>query len=178
MLASPRASASRRSLSEATLSWAVQPVAGRCIVDKDIFASELVIRAEREGVRRAAYGIIEGKVLRVDPISQNGTVTVEVALEGELPKGARADLSVDGVIELERLDNVLYVGRPAYGQPEQAIGLFRIEPDGKSATRISVKLGRASVSTIEVLQGLQTRDSVIISDMSRFDNVNRVRIER
>jgi hypothetical protein len=123
-------------------------------------------------------GIIDGTVMRVDPISQNGTVTVEVALEGELPKGARADLSVDGVIELERLDSVLYVGRPAYGQPEQAIGLFRIEPDGKSATRISVKLGRASVSTIEVLQGLQTRDSVIISDMSRFDNVNRVRIER
>ena len=92
-------------------------------------------------------GIIDGKVMRVDPISQNGTVTVEVALEGELPKGARADLSVDGVIELERLDNVLYVGRPAYGQPEQAIGLFRIEPDGKTATRLSVKLGRASVST-------------------------------
>lgn len=123
-------------------------------------------------------GIIAGHVMRVDPISQNGTVTVEVALAGDLPKGARADLSVDGVIELERLDNVLYVGRPAYGQPEQAIGLFRIESDGRTATRISVKLGRASVSTIEVLQGLQTRDSVIISDMSRFDNVNRVRIDR
>ena len=123
-------------------------------------------------------GIIEGRVMRVDPISTNGTVTVEIALEGELPKGARADLSVDGVIELERLEQVLYVGRPAYGQPEQAIGLFRIEPDGKTAVRMSVKLGRASVSTIEVLQGLQTRDSVIISDMSRFDNVNRVRIER
>lgn len=123
-------------------------------------------------------GIINGRVMRVDPISQNGTVTVEVALEGELPRGARADLSVDGVIELERLDNVLYVGRPAYGQPEQAIGLFRMEPDGKTATRVSVKLGRASVNTIEVLQGLQPRDSVIISDMSRFDNVNRVRIER
>ena len=123
-------------------------------------------------------GIIDGRVMRVDPISTNGTVTVEIALEGELPKGARADLSVDGVIELERLEQVLYVGRPAYGQPEQAIGLFRIEPDGKTAIRRSVKLGRASVSTIEVLQGLQTRDSVIISDMSRFDNVNRVRIER
>ncbi len=123
-------------------------------------------------------GIIEGRVMRVDPISTNGTVTVEVALEGDLPKGARADLSVDGVIELERLEKVLYVGRPAYGQPEQAIGLFRIESDGKTAVRMSVKLGRASVSTIEVLQGLQTRDSVIISDMSRFDNVNRVRIER
>ena len=123
-------------------------------------------------------GIIDGRVMRVDPISTNGTVTVEIALEGELPKGARADLSVDGVIELERLEQVLYVGRPAYGQPEQAIGLFRIEPDGKTAIRMSVRLGRASVSTIEVLQGLQTRDSVIISDMSRFDNVNRVRIER
>lgn len=123
-------------------------------------------------------GLIDGSVMRVDPISQNGTVTVEVALTGELPRGARADLSVDGVIELERLSDVLYVGRPAYGQPEQAVGLFRIEPDGKTAVRLSVRLGRTSVSTIEVLQGLQPRDSVIISDMSRFDNVNRVRIER
>ena len=123
-------------------------------------------------------GLAPGRIVRIDPASINGTVTVDVTLDGPPPGGSRPDLSVDGVIELERLDKVLYVGRPAYGQPEQAIGLFRIEPDGKSATRISVKLGRASVSTIEVLQGLQTRDSVIISDMSRFDNVNRVRIER
>lgn len=122
-------------------------------------------------------GVVEGKVMRIDPISQNGTVTVEVALEGELPRGARADLSVDGVIELERLEDILYVGRPAYGQPEQTIGIFKLESDGSTATRQSVKLGRASVSTIEVQQGLQQGDRVIVSDMSRFDNVNKVRIQ-
>lgn len=123
-------------------------------------------------------GLIEGRVMRVDPISQNGTVTVEISLEGELPKGARADLSVDGTIELERLDNVLYVARPAYGQPESTVGLFKVSPDGKTAERIQVKLGVASVSTIEVQQGLSPGDSVIVSDMSRFDNVQKVRIQR
>ncbi|MBC7895963.1 MAG: HlyD family efflux transporter periplasmic adaptor subunit [Cytophagaceae bacterium] len=123
-------------------------------------------------------GLIDGRVLRVDPISQNGTVTVEVSLEGELPRGARADLSVDGTIELERLDNVLFVARPAYGQPESTVGLFKVSADGKTAERMSVKLGRASVSTIEVQQGLQPGDSVIVSDMSRFDNVQKVRIQR
>jgi multidrug efflux pump subunit AcrA (membrane-fusion protein) len=123
-------------------------------------------------------GLIAGRVMRVDPISQNGTVTVEVALEGELPKGARADLSVDGVIELERLEQVLYVARPAYGQPESTVGLFKVSADGKTAERISVKLGRASVSTIEVQAGLQPGDSVIVSDMARFDNVQKVRIQR
>jgi len=122
-------------------------------------------------------GVVPGKVMRVDPISTNGTVTVEVALEGELPRGARADLSVDGVIELERLESILYVGRPAYGQPEQTIGIFKLEDGGKTAVRQSVKLGRASVSTIEVQQGLQQGDIVITSDMSRFDNVNKVRIQ-
>lgn len=123
-------------------------------------------------------GLIAGRVMRIDPISQNGTVTVEVALEGELPKGARADLSVDGVIELERLDDVLHVSRPAYGQPESTVGLFKVSPDGKTAERLSVRLGRASVSTIEIQQGLQPGDSVIVSDMSRFDNVQKVRIQR
>lgn len=123
-------------------------------------------------------GLIAGRVMRVDPISQNGTVTVEVALEGALPKGARADLSIDGVIELERLSNVLHVTRPAYGQPESNVGLFKVSADGKTAERISVKLGRASVSTIEVQGGLQPGDSVIVSDMSRFDNTQKVRIQR
>ena len=123
-------------------------------------------------------GIIDGHVIRVDPVSLNATVTVEVALEGKLPPGARTDLSVDGVIELERLTDVLYVARPAYGQPETTVGLFKVSADGKTAERISVKLGRASVSTIEIQQGLQPGDSVIVSDMSRFDNVEKVRIER
>lgn len=123
-------------------------------------------------------GIINGRVMRVDPMSTNATVTVEVALEGELPQGARTDLSVDGVIELERLTDVLYVARPAYGQPETTVGLFKVSADGKTAERVSVKLGRASVSTIEVQAGLQPGDSVIVSDMTRFDNVDKIRIER
>lgn len=122
-------------------------------------------------------GIVAGRVMRVDPIAQNGTVTVEVALEGALPRGARPDLSVDGTIEIERLTNVLYVGRPAYGQPESTVGLFKLEPDGKHASRVNVKLGRSSVNTIEVVQGLATGEKVIISDMSQWDNVNRVRLQ-
>jgi multidrug resistance efflux pump len=122
-------------------------------------------------------GIIQGHVIRADPTSVNGSVTVEVALDGELPKGARADLSVDANIEIERLHDVLFVGRPAYGQPESTVGIFRLDPDGKNATRVNVKLGRASVSTIEVVSGLNKGDRVIISDMSQWDNVQRVRLQ-
>ena len=122
-------------------------------------------------------GIVEGRVMRIDPAAQNGTVTVEVALEGELPKGARAELSVDGTIEIERLDDVKHVGRPAYGQAESVVGLFRLEPDGNSATRVNVKLGRASVNSIEVLQGLEPGDKVIISDVSQWDSHNRLRLK-
>jgi RND family efflux transporter MFP subunit len=120
--------------------------------------------------------VIKGKVMRVDPISTAGTVTVEVELLGEMPPGARADLSVDGTIELERLTNVMWVGRPAYGQPESTVGIFKLNDDGKTAVRTNVKLGRASVNAIEVMAGLQPGDRVIISDMSNFDNANKVRI--
>lgn len=123
-------------------------------------------------------GFVNGRVMRVDPTAQNGTVTVEVALEGPLPRGARSDLSVDGTIEVERLINVLHVGRPAYGQPESTVGLFKVDPSGNTATRVNVRLGKTSVNTIEIQSGLSPRDSVIISDMSRFDNVQKVRIER
>jgi len=122
-------------------------------------------------------GIVAGRVTRIDPSVQNGTVGVDVAIEGALPAGARADLSVDGTIEIERLTDVLYVGRPAFGQPNSTITLFRLLPDGRSATRTTVKLGRTSVTTVEVLQGLSAGDKVIISDMSASDNVNRVRID-
>jgi len=120
--------------------------------------------------------IIKGRVMRVDPISTSGTVTVEVELLGEMPQGARADLSVDGTIETDRLANVMWVGRPAYGQPESTVGIFKLEPDGKTAVRVNVKLGRASVNAIEVVAGLQPTDRVIISDMSNFDNATKVRI--
>lgn len=123
-------------------------------------------------------GVVPGRVMRIDPASQQGTVTVEVSIEGELPRGARADMSVDGTIEIERLPNVMYVGRPAYGSAESTVGLFKVSDDGKEATLTNVKLGRASVNTVEVLQGLAVGDSVIISDMSQWDNVSRIRLKR
>jgi len=122
-------------------------------------------------------GIIPGRVMRIDPAVQNGTVTVDVALEGQLPRGARPDLSVDGTIEIERLKNVLYVGRPAYGQPESTVGLFRMGPDGESASRVNVRLGRSSVNTIEIVSGLREGDVVILSDMSQWDSADRVRLK-
>ena len=122
-------------------------------------------------------GVVPGRVSRIDPAVQNGTVTVDVALEGPLPRGARPDLTVDGTIELERLANVLYVGRPAQGQPETTIGLFRIVPGTNEAQRVKVQLGRASVSTIEVRAGLAEGERVILSDMSAWDAHDRVRIK-
>lgn len=121
-------------------------------------------------------GVIQGKVIRIDPAVQEGTVTVDVELIGELPKGARPDLSVDGTIELERLDDVLYVGRPAYGQAESTIGLFKLLDDGETAVRTQVRLGRSSVNTIEVIQGLNEGDQVILSDTSAWDAYNRIRL--
>jgi HlyD family secretion protein len=121
-------------------------------------------------------GIIPGKVIRIDPAAQNGTVTVDVQLEGPLPRGARPDLSVDGTVELERLDNVLYVGRPAFGQEQSTVGLFKLDPATGEATRIQVQLGRSSVNTIEVVSGLSEGDSVVLSDMSAWDQFDRVRL--
>lgn len=122
-------------------------------------------------------GVIPGSVMRVDPGVQNGTVTVDVKLSGELPKGARPDLSVDGTIDLERLDNVLYVGRPAFGQENSTISLFRLDRDGRDATRVPVKVGRASVNSIQVIEGLHEGDTVVLSDMSRWDNTDRIRLQ-
>ncbi len=121
-------------------------------------------------------GTVPGHVIRVDPAVENGTVTVDVALDGTLPKGARPDLSVDGTIELERLENVMYVGRPVQGQPESLVGLFKVIENGRAAMRVQVKLGRSSVSTIEVLQGLQVGERIILSDMSQWDAFERVRL--
>lgn len=121
-------------------------------------------------------GVIEGHVARVDPAAQQGTVTVDIALDGELPKGARPELSVDGTIELERLADVLFVGRPAQGQAESLVGLFRLEEGGKEATRARVKLGRASVNTVEVVEGLKEGDRVVLSDTSAWDAFDRIRL--
>ncbi|MGH9629848.1 MAG: efflux RND transporter periplasmic adaptor subunit, partial [Bryobacteraceae bacterium] len=117
-------------------------------------------------------GIIPGSVSRIDPAAVNGTVTVDVKLKGELPQGARPDLSVDGTIELERLDDVLYVGRPVFGQPDSTVTLFKLDPDEREAQRVQVKLGRSSVNTIEIREGLLVGDKVILSDMSAQDAHN------
>jgi HlyD family secretion protein len=122
-------------------------------------------------------GVIPGHVVRIDPSAQSGTITVDIALDGPLPRGAVPDLSVEGTIELERLADVLWVGRPVQGQPESTIGLFKIVNGGKEAIRVSVKLGRASVSAIEVVDGLQVGDQVILSDMSAYDSFARVRLK-
>lgn len=123
-------------------------------------------------------GTVSGRVQRIDPAARNGTITVDVRLEGPMPQGARVDLSVDGTIELERLDNVLYVGRPTTGGGAQSsVSLFRLEPDGRTAVRVPVKLGRASVNTVEVVEGLREGDTVILSDTSQWDGVDRLRLD-
>ncbi|MDF3052465.1 MAG: family efflux transporter subunit [Geminicoccaceae bacterium] len=122
-------------------------------------------------------GVVQGRVARIDPAVQNGTVTVDVVLQGELPRGARPDLSVDGTIEVERLKDVLHVGRPAYGQGQSSVGLFRLVEEGRAAVRVNVELGRTSVNTVEIRGGVQPGDKLIISDMSRWDGYDRVRVE-
>lgn len=121
-------------------------------------------------------GVVEGRVARIDPAALNGTVLVDVAFEGPLPKGSRPDLSVDGTVELERLDDVLYVGRPAFGQEHSTISLFRLTPAGDEAYRVQVSLGVTSVNTVEILEGLEEGDRVILSDMSAWDGRDRLRI--
>lgn len=122
-------------------------------------------------------GIVSGRVSRIDPSVQNGTVTVDVQLDGALPKGARPDLSVDGTIELERLKNVLTIGRPAFGQENGTVKLFKLRADGQQAVRVLVKLGRSSVNTIEVLSGLSVGDRAILSDTAAQENVERIRLQ-
>jgi len=121
-------------------------------------------------------GVVPGRVVRVDPASQGGTVSVDIAIDVALPRGARPDLSVEGTVELERLASVLHVGRPAFGQPDAVASLFRLLPDGETAERVNVRLGRASVDAVEILRGVQAGDRIIVSDMSQWDNVPRIRL--
>jgi HlyD family secretion protein len=121
-------------------------------------------------------GVVSGHVTRVDPAVEQGTVTVDVALEGDLPKGARPDLSVDGTIELERLEDVVYVGRPAFGQENSTVGIFKLVSGSSDAVRTPVKLGKSSVNTIEIQSGLQPGDQVILSDTSTYDSHERIRL--
>src|SRR6266702_4349063 len=122
-------------------------------------------------------GVVNGHVSRIDPSVQNGTVTVDVTITDPLPQGARPDLSVDGTVTLENLKDVLYVGRPVHGQADSTIGIFKIIDDGSEAVRVNVKLGRSSVNTIEVVEGLKVGDKVILSDMSQWDNYDRIRLK-
>jgi HlyD family secretion protein len=121
-------------------------------------------------------GLIDGHVSRIDPSIINGTVTVDVKLEGQLPPGARPDLSVDGTIQIEKLDDVLYVGKPVFGQENATVTIFKIDPDGKYAQQVKVTFGRSSVNTIEIKNGLQPGDRVILSDMSQYDAYDRIRL--
>ena len=122
-------------------------------------------------------GMIQGRVIRIDPSVQNGTRTVDVALEGDLPSGAVPDLSVDGTIDLERIANALFMARPTFGAENGTIGVFKFEPDGKTASRVQVTIGRSSVSSVEILQGLREGDEVVLSDMSRWEQYERIRLE-
>jgi HlyD family secretion protein len=121
-------------------------------------------------------GVVEGHVSRIDPSVQNGTVTVDVTFAEALPPGARPDLSIDGTIQLERLENVVFVGRPAFGQDKSTVGMFKLDPSGLYATRSAVRLGRSSVNTIEVVSGLKPGDRVILSDTSQWDDHDRIRL--
>jgi HlyD family secretion protein len=121
-------------------------------------------------------GVVSGHVMRIDPAVLNGTVTVDVKLEGPLPQGARPDLSVEGTIEIENLKDVIYVGRPAFGQPNSTVGIFKLDEEGNGASRVQVKLGRSSVNTVEILEGLKPGDRVVLSDMSTWDAFNRIRL--
>jgi multidrug efflux pump subunit AcrA (membrane-fusion protein) len=115
-------------------------------------------------------------VTRIDPSVQNGTVTVDASIDGTLPPGSRPDLSVEGTIEIERLADALSTGRPVYGETDSTVGLFKVMDDGSEAVRVQVKLGRTSVNSVEILQGLAVGDQVILSDMSAWDNFDRIRL--
>jgi HlyD family secretion protein len=121
-------------------------------------------------------GLINGRVSRIEQSIVNGTVTVDVTLQGTLPSGARPDLSVDGTIQLEKLDDVVFVGRPVFGQENSTVTLFKLEPDGKYANKVKVAFGRSSVNTIEIKDGLQVGDRVILSDMSQYDQFDRIKL--
>src|SRR5262252_1883771 len=134
------------------------------------------VKEHQKAIIDTRNGVIEGQVARIDPAAREGAFTVDITFTGPLPASARVDLSVDGTIELERLKNVLYVGRPAFGQGQQTVGIFRLSPDGSEATRTQVSLGRSSVSTIEIVNGLREGDQVIISDTSAVDNYRTIRL--
>ena len=162
--------------SGATLAKVVQPGRLKAVLRiPETQARDLSV-GQRAGID-THNGVVAGHVARIDPASQNGTVTVDVAFDAPLPRGARPDLSVDGTVEIDRLANVLFVGRPNYGQAESGLTMFRVAPGGGEAERVNVRLGRGSASAVEVLSGLNPGDAVILTDMSEFADQARLRIK-
>ena len=149
---------------------------GRFHIDDALAAKARDIAIGQSAQVDTRNGIVEGRVARIDPAVQNGTVTVDVTLTGDLPRGARPDLSVDGTVELERLNDVVFVGRPAFGQEKSTVGIFKLVEGSNDAVRTQIQLGRSSVNTIEIVSGLQPGDRVILSDMSQWDSNDRIRL--
>lgn len=162
-------------MSGTTLAKVIEPGRLKAVLNIPETQAKDVVIGQRASID-TRNGIIAGRVVRIDPAARNGTVSVDVALDGALPPGARPDLTVDGTIEIERLPNALHVGRPAYGQANTAVELFRLEPDGRAATRVRVQFGRGSVRSIEIVDGLREGDQIILSDMSQYGDHPRVRL--
>ena len=162
-------------MSGTTLAKVVEPGRLKAVLNVPETQAKDVAIGQRASID-TRNGIIEGHVVRIDLAARNGTVSIDIALDGALPPGARPDLTVDGTVEIERLPNALYVGRPAFAQANSSIEVFRIEPDGRSATRVRVQFGRGSVNAIEILDGLKEGDRVILSDLSQYDDHARLKL--
>jgi HlyD family secretion protein len=163
-------------ISGQTLARVVQPERLKAVLRVPEVQARDVVLGQRAFIDTRTDTIL-GRVVRIDPASQNATVAVDVSLEADtLPRGARPDLSVDGIIEVARLDDVLYTGRPVFGQQYSTVGLFKVTPDGREAVRVQVRLGRTSVNAVEIVSGLAQGDVVILSDMSAWDDADRVRL--
>ena len=160
----------------AALAIVINPQRLKAVLQIEQTQAREVVRGQRAAIDMRS-AVIPGQVTRIDPAVKNGTVTVDIALEGELPQGARPDLLINGTIELERIEDVLYVDRPAHSQPDSSVSLFRLEAGGSQAVRTGVSLGRGSVYTIEVRDGLHEGDQVILSDLPAWGNVDRISIE-
>jgi HlyD family secretion protein len=165
----------QRVLPSSTLAKVVQPTQLKAEI-KVPETQARDIQLQQKATVDTRNGLVAGHVIRIDPAAQNGTVTLDIALDASLPKGARPDMNVEGTIELERLADVLHVGRPIQGQADSNVSLFKLVENGKEAVRVKVGLGRSSVDKIEVIQGLNVGDQIILSDMSQWDAHDRVRL--
>lgn len=162
-------------MSGTTLAKVVEPGRLKAVLNVPETQAKDVAIGQRASID-TRNGVIAGHVVRIDPAARNGTVSIDVALDGALPPGARPDLTVDGTVEIERLPNALYVGRPAFAQANTSIEVFRIEPDGRTATRVRVQFGRGSVNAIEIVEGLKEGDRIILSDLSQYDDHARLKL--